>query len=210
MKIDIRIMTISCMVFFFNIASAHSTIVTSSSDPALDGAFVEDFSSTAAGAYDSLQVDGITYTAPSSVVDISSYDAGSYNTTGNSLSNDSGNAPQVVFNFAAPQAIFGFNYGALDGSWAFKAYDSSNNLIDSTVVAPNYASNAGEFVAIESSSSNIAYATFTEVTGVDDWIFLDNVAYSTVPEPSNYAAYIFGAVAAFMAYRRSRKAQSVP
>jgi hypothetical protein len=192
--------------------SAHSTIITSVSDPAFAGSFVEDFSSTPLGNYTSLQLNTLTITAPGDVVRVENEYSGQYNTQGNYLDNDAGSASELVFTFGTGQKVFGFNYGALDDSWTFSAYNSSNQLIDSTLVQPDQASNAGEFIGIESASPNIAYATFTQ-TGTayaDDYILLDNLHYSVVPEPSAYAPFILCAAVLFVAFRRSRKAQAVP
>ncbi len=205
MKIDARTVTISAMVLFMAMVSAHATIVTSMSDPSLDEAYLENFSSARHGTDSFLRFNDLTITAPGSVFQISNEYSGLYNTQGNSLNNDEGFSRELLFTFSTPQAVFGFNYGALDQSWTFSVYDSSHHLIESTLVAPDFASNAGDFVALTSKSPDIAYATFTEATGRHDYILLDNLMYSVeVPEPSDYAVFVFGAAVAFVAYRRSR------
>src|ERR1700678_4410350 len=81
---------ISSLVFFMGAVSAHSTIVTSVSDPAFSGSFVEDFSSTTLGNYTSLQLNTLTITAPGDSVVVDNTYSGSYNTQGNYLENDAG------------------------------------------------------------------------------------------------------------------------
>lgn len=162
--------------------------ITNDTAPALNGATLEDFSSAATGDYASLLLNGVTFTAPGSTVRVQNTYAGSYNTTGNYLDNTTAGAATININFSSPQAVVGFNYGALDVYWQLSAYDISDNLIYSAIVAPNHGSNAGDFIGIGSTSRNITRATFASGTDGDP-IFLDNLRTSInpVPEPSTFA-----------------------
>jgi hypothetical protein len=189
---------------FGAVATASAQIViTSTNDPALNGAGLIDFSSATIGSYSSLVIDGVTITAPGNTVRVQNTYSGDYNTTGNYLDNNAGSASTIDFTFDSPQVVFGFNYGALDDQWTLNVYDSDNNLIDATTVEPNHGSNAGEFIGIASSSANIAWASFTDSSS-GDWILLDNLRFTPteVPEPSTLALAGLGGLGLLLFRRR--------
>lgn len=178
-------------------------IITATNDSTLSSVGLVDFSSANIGDYSSLYLDGVTITAPGNTVRVEDTYAGNYNTTGNYLDNNAGSAGTIVFTFDSPQAVFGFNYGALDDNWTLSIYGSGNNLLYSANAAANGGSNNGEFIGIASPLSNIAYATFTD-SGSGDYILLDNLRFTTapVPEPSTLVLAGLGGLGLLLFRRR--------
>ena len=167
------------------------TIITNSGDLALAGAGVITFSSATPGTYPSLALGPVTF-AGSSGVTIESIYAGNYNSIGQYLNNNNSTSSVVTLNFSIGLAAFGFNYGASDDPWTLSAFDSGNNLIATTTIAPIGGSSSGEFIGIASPSANIAYATFKDAGGIwfPDWVLIDNVKFTEVvlvPEPGSLA-----------------------
>lgn len=106
--------------------------------------------------------------------------------------NNSNSFNFLRFDFSTPVNAFGFNMGASNEDWILRAYDSSSGILEAFTLPQTWFSNAGEFYGI--ANPNIAYATLTQVTSVNesggiDYIIMDNFKYVTgqinsVPEPA--------------------------
>jgi len=178
---------------FITLSSALATHITSSSDPALVGATLIDFESQTIGVYNSLTIGVVTFTANDNHLRVGNEYAGNYGTTGKSLDNgtyDSEGFFGLTINFSSPTSAFGFKWGAAEPSaiWNLRAYDSSNNLLDTYLLPDTSSDPTGAFVGL--AVSNISYATLINSTDYD-WIFIDNFTYQPggggggeVPEPA--------------------------
>lgn len=113
------------------------------------------------------------------------------------LDNNAGSTPTIRFDFATPVAAFAFNWGASDVSWVLRAYDSSNNLIESFNLPLTNNSNAGNYYGL--SNPGMKYATLSGAGG--DYVFVDNFTYSQIPEPS---AVLMGILGTTLFLRRRR------
>jgi hypothetical protein len=160
----------------------------------LTGGATTTFDDLAATSHSSISGAGVTITSNSGTVLVSDDYPDSYNTFGNSISNDGYAFNELYFNFAAPVSGFGFFFGASDSPWTLTAYDAANNLLDTLVIPVLSASNAGDFFGIK--AGGIAYARLSGLTS--DHIFLDNFTtaaagpISAVPEPATWAMMIMG------------------
>jgi hypothetical protein len=106
--------------------------------------------------------------------------------------NNSNSFNFLRFDFSTPVNAFGFNMGASNEDWILRAYDSSSGILEAFTLPQTWFSNAGDFFGI--ANPNIAYATLTQVTSVNepggiDYIIMDNFKYVTgqinsVPEPA--------------------------
>lgn len=135
--------------------------------------------------------------------------------TGGTLTVDSvlsGQLTTLEISFSIPVAAFAFNWGAGFPSWKLSAYDDRSNRLGSYDLPIGRSSNAGDFVGIASTSSNISYARLA-VPDDGDWISIDNFTFgdpatpvAAVPEPSTWALMLLGFVGLGLAgYRRSRR-----
>lgn len=192
--------------------AAAQTILTSATDPKLTGAQLLDFETATAGTAATLTFTGVTFTADVSyaastpLLRISSDYASQYNTQGQSIDNNEGDASKITITFTNFVSAFGFAFGASDSNWTLTAYDSSNNAIASTVISPVFGSNAGDFFGIASTSANIAKAVLVVNGGtpVYDHVFIDNFKFTAVPEPSTWVLLGLGAVGLLAWHRRRR------
>jgi hypothetical protein len=160
-----------------------------------------------------LNYGGVSFSAPAGQsIHIGSEYAGQYNNFGVSLQNTYNvDFSTLNINFTSSVNAFGFFFGASDAPWTLSAYDSSNLLIESYVIGPTYASNAGDFFGIH--ATNIASATLTGP--ISDYIFVDNFSFGAqfnepraVPGPIAGAGLpaLFALAGACLFARRRRKA----
>jgi hypothetical protein len=174
---------------------AGASQISSSSDPSLSGATLIDFSSQPLGVFTSLSIGNVILSTSNNQVGyVTDAWGGSYNATGRSMENqnNSNSFNFLRFDFSTPVNAFGFNMGASNEDWILRAYNSSNSLLEAFTLPQTWYSNAGEFYGI--ANPNIAYATLTQVTSVNepggiDHIIMDNFKYVTgqinsVPEPA--------------------------
>ena len=199
MKFIKRVLTIGMLAGIVAVTPATASLISGfgppSSNAALSGATVVDFTSSSTGTYASLAVGGVTFVGNNGSFVITDDLGGSYNTTGRNLQNlqIQGSATVLDFNFANPASAFGFNFGASNEDWSLEAFDAGNNLLESHILTQTWYSNAGEYFGI--AAAGIAYARVTQLTHVNDsgadWILLDNFSYvagqQSVPEPSALA-----------------------
>jgi len=176
----------------FPLTAAQGYFITSQSDPALAGGWVDDYSSWTKGTWIGLIYIGYYSFFPSDKhVRIDDTYAGYYNTTGQYLDNgdysDEGFS-SGRFTFASPVSAFGFHWGASDEQWRLDAYDAGNNLIESHNLPIVYSSNAGEFYGI--AASGIKYAELVITSGGYDWVMLDDLTFKQVPIPG--AVWLLG------------------
>jgi hypothetical protein len=185
-----------------------------SSNAALSGATVADFTSSTTGTYASLTIGGVTFGGNGTFVISDNY-AGSYNTNGRNLQNEQnpGSASVLEFTFASAVSAFAFNFGASNEDWSLQAFDAGNNLLEGHILTQTWHSNAGDYFGI--AAAGIAYARATQLTHVADagvdHILLDNFSYvagqQSVPEPSALAllALALLSLAATRRFARIRK-----
>ena len=159
-------------------ASAATIAGTGSPSSVISGGTVEGFDSTASGLYASNTFGNVTISGIGDPYTIGTAYNGQYNNSGGqSLYNDFDYSPiSFRFDFATAVSAFAFNWGAADYNWTLQAFDAANNLLESFVLTPTYASNAGEFYGI--AAAGIQYATLWTDTG--DYVFIDNFTSTTV------------------------------
>ncbi len=177
------------------------------SHAALSGGTVIDFDDQAAADYINLTIADVTFSSVDAPFTIGADFNGQFNTGGGqSLFNGFDYVPLAFrFDFATAVTAFGFNWGAADFNWTLAAYDSDDNLLDSQVLAPTFASNNQEYFGI--AAAGIAYATL--MTGSGDYVFIDNFTYSSgggvdVPAPASALLALF-ALAGLAGLRRQTR-----
>lgn len=132
---------------------------------------------------------------------------GQFNSRGlHYMDNNQGDTLGILFQFVDPVSAFAFNWGAADAEWTLRAFDSSDNLLESMVINPTTTSNNGDYFGF--ADAHIKYATLT--TDSYDWVFVDNIAVvqessTNLPEPASLALFGAAAGAAALARRRRRK-----
>jgi hypothetical protein len=183
-----------CVVILFVACSANA-FITSSSDPALFGATVIGFEGQTQGVYNSLTIGGVTFTANDNHFRIDDTYSGTYGTTGPYLDNGTyGNNGffGLTITFSIPTSAFGFQWDMAeppDAIWNLRAYDSSNNLLDTYLLPNTNGSATGAFVGL--SANNISYATLINSSSTSlpgsgttyDWISIDNFTHKPIPAP---------------------------
>lgn len=183
-----------------------------SSDSALAGATVIDFSAVALGTYTSLSVGGVTFGGGNGNFVITDSLGGSYNTMGRNFQNlqNQGSASVLNFTFSSAVTAFGFNFGASNEDWKLETFDSGNNLLTSDLLYQTWFSNSGDYFGV--ATANIASARLTQLTHVADagvdWILMDNFSFAgqsnNVPEPESLLLAGLG-LAALALSRRQKK-----
>lgn len=172
-------------------------------DSNLVGGTVIDFESTGPVNVPSLSISGVTFTGNANIEVDSDY-AGSYNTRGEFHITNHGNDPvQFRFDFDAPVDAFAFLWGAADTNWTLSAY-SGSTLLETLIVAPTHASNAGDYFGI--ANSGITFATLNISSGFD-YVFIDNFTFqdsASVPEPATMLLFGTG-LAGFAGLRMKKK-----
>lgn len=142
-------------------SAAHATSITGFGDPlsnsALAGGQQLDFSNVPTGSYASFTRAGVTFSGNGRIF-VDGTHAGSYNTTGRYLQNNSGGTNVLTFSFADAVSAFAFNFGATDGSWTLAAYAGAT-LVDSLTFGPIFSSNARQYYGI--AGNGITSATLT-------------------------------------------------
>jgi hypothetical protein len=184
-------------------SSANATIITSTKDPALAGARFQNFDNVAPGTYASLALPGVTIVGRGGSMSISNAN-GSFGRGGLNLSNPSGTPASFDLVFSAPVTAFGIYGGAVNSSWVYTAFDSTNKLLESITTAGACCSPMFYGIA---NKAGIARVT---LQGAFDWVIFDDLyigadAPSSVPEPASIT--LFGAALAGLAgVRRKNKA----
>ncbi|GEM_PF-3293389 len=173
-------------------STAFAALITSSSDPALSGALLQDFDGETPGDFTSqsflIGLHGFSITPVSGSMQIEGNWCDDFGTNNACIgTNSSGGANDdfdVVFTGSGVSA-FGFALNALDRDWTIETYDASDNLLNTYVYlsqSPGLTGFArqGFFGATESVS--IQYFTVRSAGG-DDWALIDDFQYVTTPEP---------------------------
>src|SRR6056297_268355 len=155
------------------VAQAQSITGLGSPLDVLPGGTVVDFDTIAAGQYNSATFGDLTIVSTGGFT-INSNFSGSYNTSGQSINNNSGGSNDFRFNFSSEVSGLAFNFGASDVIWTLVAFDAANNALGSTTIDPTQGSNAGEYFGVNANS--ISYATLT-AQGGGDWVFVDNLTF---------------------------------
>lgn len=170
--------------------STYSTIITSSTDPALTGAILENFNSVTTGDYSSLSLTGVTIVGNGAPMTVDSGLTSSYGISGQSLHNSGGTPTSFDIIFDNEVSAFGLWGGAYNTSWNFSAYDISNNLIESATITTSCCS--AQF-------NGLANTGMSKVTlsGYGDWVIFDDLMFTeqvSAPEPTSLALLALGLV----------------
>lgn len=177
-----------------------ATPISSSSDVALNGSTIINFNSQVIGVYNILSIGDVTFSADPSTLRIQSTYAGQFNTTGLYLDNNSNGFGSLTIDFTTSVNAFGFNFGASNTNWTLTAYDTHDNVLESTIIAETTGSNAGDFFGLATAGTSYAVLEMTGSYnyGGNDWILMDNFSYNTqaapVPEPATMVLLGLGLV----------------
>jgi hypothetical protein len=207
-------------LLFFGVGLSQAAAIHSLADPALAGASIVDFTGTTEGSYPSLTIGNITFSGfgNSGNIKISSLLAGSFNTTGGYLDNDSGLGYGVLLVFSNAVSGLGFHYGGADYPFSVSAYSDTSqaHLIETDSFAVNNPANNGNdgtVAGVSSASANIYSVLITPQSG--DWVFFDDFATtssgsnSSAPEPSGFLLIVAGLAVLSMLGHRKRSSQSI-
>ena len=111
-------------------------------------------------------------------------------------------------NFASPVSAVGFAAYYNNNPVLFRVFDSSNNLLDSSLTSPTDYGPINGFVGLNTGIANISYAlaSVPNVDGIHN-LFMDNVIYqgqtaASVPEGGSTIALLGLATAAVAGARR--------
>jgi len=168
---------------------------------AVTSAVVEEFETAAPGLYHSFTFGNVTIFGDIDRFTIGSDFGGEYNNSGQSVYNDFDLVPlSFRFEFALAVEAFAFNWGGADDNWTLSAYDVANNLLESSILAPTFAGNDGEYYGI--AASGIAYATLEASNG--DFVFIDNFASTKVVPAPAALTLLLGALGGLSLLRRRR------
>ena len=200
-----------CALSSFQSANA-ATIVTQTSRAGveaatgLSGGAVIDFETVASGYFNQISAGGVTFTTPTGALGVETQYGGQFNAIGKSLKSVSHTRIDMAFDQALTG--FGFFFGASDLTWTLSAYDALGALLESQLISPTGASNAGNFYGLKANGIRSARLTTT----TPDYVIIDDFRTSTaplnptgpVPEPATWAMMItgFGAVGAMLRRRR--------
>jgi hypothetical protein len=191
---------------------AEAARINSAGDPALAGALVQNFDSSALAAFASqsflIGSDGFTISSTTSNVQITNTFCGNFGTTGAcfdtlSSSGAANDDVDVVFTGAGVSA-FGFAINALDIAWTVTTFGAGNTLLGTYVInsqSPGLTGDArrGYFGATESAA--IQSIQIRSSAG-SDRALIDDFAYVPVPEPG--AALLIGLGLAVLGGSRAR------
>lgn len=198
--------------------ASHAAPINSAADPALVGAYIQDFEAGPSGNFVSQGFGGGVSISALSSADVGSPSfsvagdfAGNYNTLGRLHISNLGTQFQALrFDFGSSISALGFLFGASDSSWTLRAYNSSNALLDSLDIAPTFGSNAGDFFGL-SGLAGASYATLIQnfdgiyANGGVDYVFVDNLTFTAgnnVPEPGSLALVALACLGVAAARRR--------
>ena len=158
--------------------------------PALAGGTIVDFDSLPTGLFASVGASGVTFTGVGAPLDIGSDFIGAFNTRGTqSLYNNFDLAPHTIeIAFDNPVSAFAFNWGASDNIWDMTAFDSADNILETSAIDPVFSSNAGDFFGIATAGiARILLVDRLDTIPNGDYVFVDNFTFagnvSPVPLP---------------------------
>lgn len=187
--------------------SANAALITSDTDPALDGSTVITFDDLPLGNSNVITTMGVTFTAlGSGPLRIAAFnEGGTFGGSGQDLSTrDSQSNPDFRVDFSSPVSAFGMVWGAANPNWTATAYDSGGNVIDTQIfLGGNGGASFVEFYGIK--APNISYAIFDSS---NDWLKVDNFEFvggdtPRIPVPATLPL-IAGGLAALGLLRRRR------
>lgn len=173
------------------------------SNPAFSGGFSQLTFSGADQSFGAYTESGVTF-GPGR---ISSSYADDYNSTGSYYDNDEAAVSQISFAFAGPVSAFAFNWGAGDAAWTVDLFAGAS-LLSSYQLTPTFGSNAKEYFGFTGAGITSVNISLDR----SDWVFIDNLTYSSVagavPEPATWAMMVmgFGLVGAAARRRAAGKA----
>jgi len=162
--------------------SAHATMITSTSDLALQGATIIDFEGIAPGDYTTLVFSGVTIGSGLSIYDS---DFSNFGATGQSLNNDFGTPTSFFLTFDTTVSAFGIIAGAVEKEITYNAFDINDTLIETVPFNSFFTSTpccGGIFRGIQASGISRVHITTT----APDWVVFDDLHFvpEVVPEPS--------------------------
>lgn len=165
---------------------AYGSPITTSADPSLAGGTVIDFESQSLGSFSSLTIGNVVFSGNLTL----SNDSNGMYVPPASVFLDNRSGGDFTFDFISNVSAFGLKVGATNDTQYLRAYDSSNNLLE-TVVIPDQVSTSPfpytGFYGISLGSDLISKVVLTGNNA--DWIVTDDFTYKSggestpVPEP---------------------------
>lgn len=192
-----KIQTVAVLLTMCFASQASATLITSATDPTLNGSTLIDFNSEALGGFTSRTFNGdVTFNGS---MNVETTYSGGYGSTGAYLGTPQGGSFDIVF--ANVVSAFGFSWGAADKSWTMSLFDASNVLIDTL----NIAAQTSPYVGfIGANGGGISRVSMTASSF--DYILLDDFQYvTTASVPAPTALTLIGLGLAGIRFSRRKK-----
>lgn len=188
-------------------SSVQAATLVGSGDPLLNGSTIITFSEVALGAVNPT-ISGISFSGASGNTVVQNNSAVPTSPFLGNQIGGGGSGMTVLINFGAGAAAFGLDLFAVNSNTTLEAYDSSNNLLGSTLLASSGSAVNG-FVGLGGFATQIASARVvtSDYLGIDNFRFVQSAA--AVPEPATWAMLLVGFGFVGGSLRSARRRQKV-